>query len=185
LHSIKNSIGEVIQLDSKNCFTFSKEKLLVTSNIKDLIIVNTKNTTLVTKKGSDNNIRQIVIKLKEKKRKEVLSDTSSNRPWGSFSTLEEGQGYKVKKLSILPGQKISLQKHYKRSEHWVVVEGVANITKGKTNFILKTNQSTFIKKGEIHRIENKTKKKLVIIEVQTGNYLEEDDIKRIKDIYNR
>jgi mannose-6-phosphate isomerase-like protein (cupin superfamily) len=88
-------------------------------------------------------------------------------------------------LHILPGQKISLQKHYKRSEHWVIINGTAFITKGKKQFKLNANQSTFIKKGEVHRIENKSKKDLIMIEVQTGEYLEEDDIKRFKDIYKR
>ena len=95
------------------------------------------------------------------------------------------KGYKVKKLHILPGQKISLQKHFKRSEHWVVIQGTAYIIKGKKQFKLSANQSTFIKRGEIHRIENKSKKDLIMIEVQTGEYLEEDDIKRFKDIYKR
>ena len=85
----------------------------------------------------------------------------------------------------MPGQKISLQKHFKRSEHWVVIEGTANIIKGKKQFKLSANQSTFIKKGEIHRIENRSKKDLIMIEVQTGKYLEENDIKRFKDIYKR
>ena len=88
-------------------------------------------------------------------------------------------------MHILPGQKISLQKHFKRSEHWVVVKGTAFIIKGKKQFKLNANQSTFIKKGEVHRIENKSKKDLIMIEVQTGEYLEEDDIKRFKDIYKR
>ena len=92
---------------------------------------------------------------------------------------------KLKKLLVLPGEKISLQKHLRRSEHWVVIEGIATITKGKKKFLLKHNESTFIKKGEVHRIENNAKKNLILVEVQTGNYLEEDDIYRLKDKYNR
>ena len=185
LFDITDSIGDVIKVNTNNCFTYSNDKLLVTSNVDDLIIVNTNNATLVTKKGNSSDIRNIVKRLDLNKRKESISDSFSNRPWGSFTTLGAGEGYKVKKLIILPGHKISLQKHLKRSEHWVVVYGIASITKGKENFTLKTNQSTFIKKGEIHRIENKTNKDLIMIEVQTGNYLEEDDIKRYKDQYNR
>ena len=182
---MNSSIGDVIKFNTKNSFTYSNDKLLVTSDVDNLIIVNTNNATLVTKKGNSSNIREIVKNLSLKNRTESITDSFSNRPWGSFTTLGTGKGYKVKKLIILPGHKISLQKHLKRSEHWVVIKGIASIIKGKEKFILKPNQSTFIKKGEIHRIENKTNKSLIMIEVQTGNYLEEDDIKRYKDEYNR
>ncbi len=185
LYESINTVGDVININTKNCFTYSNDKLLVTSGLNNLIIVNTKNATLVSKKGKSSDIRSIVKKLEATDREELLSEVSSNRPWGSFTNLGTGNGYKVKKLLIAPGQKISLQKHFKRSEHWVVVKGTALITKGKKSFILKTNQSTFIKKGEIHRIENRNKSDLIMIEVQTGNYLEEDDIKRLKDIYSR
>ena len=185
LFDVTNSIGDVIQFNTKNSFTYSNDKLLVTSNVDDLIIVNTNNATLVTKKGNSSDIREIVKKLNLKKRAESIADSFSNRPWGSFITLGTGEGYKVKKLIILPGHKISLQKHLKRSEHWVVIKGIASIIRGKEKFILKPNQSTFIKKNEVHRIENKTNKDLIMIEVQTGSYLEEDDIKRYKDQYNR
>ena len=185
LSSIQNSIGNVEKINSKNCFTFSNDNLLIVNDVENLNIVNTKDFTLVSKKSNADDIRKLVSKVSKKRKKEFLYESDSNRPWGSFSNLGEGNGYKVKKLIVLPGQKISLQKHFKRSEHWVVIQGIANITKGKKQFKLRANQSTFIKKGEVHRIENKTKKDLIMIEVQTGDYLEEDDIKRFKDIYNR
>lgn len=185
IYAISKSIGNVERINTQNCFTFSNHNFLVTNNVKDLNIINTKDVTLVSKKGELGDIKKILAKLKKKREKDISFDSESNRPWGSFSTLGEGQGYKVKKLVILPGQKISLQKHFKRSEHWVVIQGRANIIKGKTQFKLKANQSTFIKKGELHRIENRSKVNLIMIEVQTGQYLEEDDIKRFKDIYNR
>ena len=116
---------------------------------------------------------------------EALDDATISRPWGLFENIKQEKDYKVKKLLVLPGEKISLQKHMKRSEHWVVITGTATITKGKTKFKLKKNESTFIKKGEVHRIENNTKKNLILIEVQTGDYLEEDDIYRFEDKYNR
>ena len=115
---------------------------------------------------------------------EAFDDAVISRPWGLFENIKHEKGYKVKKLLVLPGEKISLQKHLKRSEHWVVIEGIATITKGK-KVKLKENESTFIKKGEIHRIENNTKKNLILIEAQTGKYLEEDDIYRFEDKYNR
>ncbi len=183
VYKIKKSIGNVKSFNTKNCFMFSNDKFLVTNNIKDLNIINTRDITLVSKKGDANAIKGLLKKIH--KNKKILNESEANRPWGSFTNLDQGNGYKVKKLHILPGQKISLQKHFKRSEHWVIVKGTAYIIKGKKQFKLNANQSTFIKKGEIHRIENKSKKDLVMIEVQTGDYLEEDDIKRFKDIYKR
>ena len=183
IYEIKESIGNVKKINTHNCFTFSNHKVLVTNEVKDLNIINTKDITLVSKKGDANSVRELVKKIN--KNKELLNESESSRPWGSFTNLDQGSGYKVKKLHILPGHKISLQKHFKRSEHWVVVQGTAFIVKGKKCFKLNVNQSTFIKKGEVHRIENKSKKDLIMIEVQTGDYLEEDDIKRFKDIYSR
>ena len=121
----------------------------------------------------------------DNKKREAYDNSVISRPWGLFENIKHEKGYKVKKLVVLPGEKISLQKHMKRSEHWVVITGIATITKGKKKFKLKANESTFIKKGEVHRIENNTKKNLILIEVQTGNYLEEDDIFRLEDKYNR
>ena len=183
IYKINKSIGNVESINTKNCFIFSNHKFLVTNEVKDLNIINTKDITLVSKKGDANAIKKLYEKIH--KNKKLFNESEANRPWGSFTNLDQGNGYKVKKLHILPGQKISLQKHFKRSEHWVVIEGTAYIIKGKKQFKLSANQSTFIKKGEIHRIENKSKKDLIIIEVQTGEYLEEDDIKRFKDIYKR
>ena len=183
IYKIKESIGNVESFNTKNSFMFSNHKLLVTNDVEDLNIINTKDITLVSKKGDSNAIKELLKKIH--KNKKILNESETNRPWGSFTNLDQGNGYKVKKLHILPGQKISLQKHLKRSEHWVVVKGTAYIIKGKKKFKLNANQSTFIKKGEIHRIENKSKKDLVMIEVQTGEYLEEDDIKRFEDIYKR
>ncbi|OUU27988.1 MAG: mannose-1-phosphate guanylyltransferase/mannose-6-phosphate isomerase [Candidatus Endolissoclinum sp. TMED37] len=185
IYKIKKSIGNVESISTKNCFTFSNHKTLITNDVKNLNIINTRDITLVSKKGDANTIKQLINKISKKKNKEILNEAESNRPWGSFINLDQGNGYKVKKLHILPGHKISLQKHFKRSEHWVVINGTALITKGRKKFKLNANQSTFIKKGEIHRIENKSRKDLIMIEVQTGEYLEEDDIKRFKDIYKR
>ena len=185
LKKIKEKTGDVVSIETRNCMTYSNDKLLVTAGVKDLIIVNTKNATLVSNKESSSYLRKAVKKLINLKRDEALNDNIESRPWGSFENIQYGKGYKVKKLLILPGEKISLQKHLKRSEHWVVVQGTAKITKGKKVFNLFCNQSIFIDKRMVHRIENATKKDLIIIEVQTGNYLEEDDIIRIEDKYKR
>ncbi len=185
LYEVKKSYGNVISINSENNFTYTDGKLLVVSGVNDQVIVNTKNAILVTKKESSNLLRDIMKLLVKKGYQEAYDDSVVSRPWGLFENIKYEKGYKVKKLLVLPGEKISLQKHLKRSEHWVVISGIATITKGKKRFKLKNNESTFIKKGEIHRIENNTKKNLVLIEVQTGDYLEEDDIYRFEDKYNR
>ncbi len=185
LYKVRKSFGNILSINSNNNFTYSNEKLMVVSGIKDQVIVNTKNAILVTKKDSPNFLRDIMKLLIEKNHEEAYDDAVVSRPWGLFENIKHESGYKVKKLLVLPGEKISLQKHLKRSEHWVVISGTATITKGKNKFFLKANESTFIKKGEVHRIENNTKNNLVLIEVQTGNYLEEDDIYRFEDKYNR
>lgn len=185
IYEVQKSFGNVLSVNAQNNFTYTDNKLLVVAGIKDQVIVNTKNAILVTKKESSNLLRSAMKILIKKNKTEAFDDSIISRPWGLFENIKHEPGYKVKKLLVLPGEKISLQKHMKRSEHWVVIEGIATITKGKKKFKLKTNESTFIKKGEIHRIENSTKKNLVLIEVQTGNYLEEDDIYRLEDKYNR
>ena len=174
-----------MSINSNNNFTYSDQKLVVVSGINDQVVVNTKNAVLVTKKDSAHQLRDVMRLLIKDGREEAFDDSVISRPWGLFENIKSEKGYKVKKLLILPGEKISLQKHLKRSEHWVVISGIATITKGKKKFLLKKNESTFIKKGEVHRIENNGKVNLVLIEVQTGDYLEEDDIYRFEDKYNR
>ena len=130
-------------------------------------------------------MKNIVEKLINKERSEVISHRKVNRPWGYYDSIEVGNGFQVKKISVNPNAKISLQKHKYRSEHWVVILGIAKITCGEKVFILEKNQSTYIPKGEIHRLENCGDSPLEIIEIQTGEYLGEDDIIRFEDDFNR
>ncbi|MEC6996942.1 MAG: mannose-1-phosphate guanylyltransferase/mannose-6-phosphate isomerase [Pseudomonadota bacterium] len=185
IYKLQKSFGNVLSIEAKNNFTYSDDKLLVIAGIKDQVIVNTKNAILVTTKESSNLLRKVMQLLERRNKPEAYDDSTISRPWGMFENIKQEEGFKIKKLLILPGEKISLQKHLRRSEHWVVISGIATITKGKKKFLLKPNESTFIKKGEVHRIENNSKKNLVLVEVQTGNYLEEDDILRLKDKYRR
>ena len=134
---------------------------------------------------NNDELRDIVKKLKKKKHSSIDVHKHVFRPWGEFKNIFMDQGFQIKILIIYPKNKISLQYHKKRSEHWVVVEGKASVTKGKQKFELNTNQSTFIDVGEIHRLENKTSSILKLVEVQTGKYLGEDDIVRIQDKYGR
>ena len=172
----------------KNSLVWSSnpEKKIVGVNIDNLIIVEEDDTTLIMNKEKNNDeLRNIVEKLKRKKHISLDVHRHVFRPWGEFKNIHTDQGFQIKILIIYPKNKISLQYHKKRSEHWVVVEGEASVTKGDHKFDLKTNQSTFIDVGEIHRLENKTSRILKLVEVQTGKYLGEDDIVRIQDKYGR
>ena len=172
----------------KNSLVWSSnpKKKIVGINIDNLIIVEEDDTTLIMNKDKNNNeLRSVVKKLQKKN--DISTDIHKHvfRPWGEFKNIHTSQDFQIKILIIYPKKKISLQYHKKRSEHWVVVEGKASVTKGDKIFDLNTNQSTFINVGEIHRLENKTSQILKLVEVQTGKYLGEDDIVRIEDEYGR
>jgi len=177
--------GDVILKDVKNTYTSSSNRLVSAIGVDNLIIIDTKDALLVANKEYSQQINTIVNKLNESLRNETNFHRKIYRPWGYYDLLESGDGFQVKRLLINPGAKISLQKHLHRAEHWVVVKGLATVTSGETIIELKINQSTFIPKGTIHRVENKQRTPLEIIEVQTGDYLGEDDIIRLKDDYDR
>ncbi|MCX6800451.1 MAG: mannose-1-phosphate guanylyltransferase/mannose-6-phosphate isomerase [Candidatus Falkowbacteria bacterium] len=172
--------------DSKNIFVHSENnRLIATVGVDDLIIIETNDAILVQKKGKSENVKDIVKILKEKNIKEIEHNTIVHRPWGKYEILMDGKKHKAKKITVYPKEKLSLQSHYHRAEHWIVVQGVAKIVNGKDEIILKENESTFIPAFTMHRLENPGKINLEIIEVQTGLYLEEDDIIRYDDKYNR
>jgi len=179
------SEGDVMFKDVKNTYASSSSRLVSAIGVKNLIIIDTKDALLVAHREYSQKINTIVNKLNETNRKEANFHQKVYRPWGYYDLLDSGNSFQVKRLLINPGAKISLQKHLHRAEHWVVVEGIATITIGDKIIELRINQSTFIPKGTIHRIENKQDTPLEIIEVQTGAYLGEDDIIRIKDDYDR
>ena len=187
---IKDSLGNVVEGDVtldkvKNSYLYSTNRLVAASNIADLIVIDTQDALLVTTRDNSLNIKNIVKKLKKNKRTEIENHRKVYKPWGYYDSIDTGYNFQVKRILVNPGAKLSLQKHLHRSEHWVVVSGVAKITCGKKIYNLEKNQSTYIPKGEIHRLENIENYPLEIIEVQTGNYLGEDDIIRLKDDYQR
>ena len=179
------AIGEVMTIDTKNCLIFGNKRLLSTIGLKDCIIVETSDAVLVTKKGEAWKVKEIVNRLMEGKRKEASEHITSFRPWGSYKILEQGLGYKIKRVVVNPSQKISLQKHVHRSEHWVVVKGMAKVTIGNKKILIHENESAYVPKATLHRLENTGKVPVEIIEVQNGEYLEEDDIERFEDDYGR
>ena len=177
--------GDVILDNVSNSYVYSSNRLVSATNLSDLIIIDTQDALLVSSKKSSQNINNIVEKLKIDNRSEKDDNRKVYRPWGYFDSIDYGEGFQVKRLFINPGAKLSLQKHQKRAEHWVVVKGIALVTCGEKKYKLTENQSTYIPKGEIHRLENCEKNPLEIIEIQTGNYLGEDDIIRLEDDYER
>ncbi len=187
----KDSQGNIfkadsVNLDSRNITVVGSRRLIATIGLEDLIIVDTPDALLVTRKDKSEDVKKIVDILKASRRPEHYEHKTVKRPWGAFTVLETGHGFKVKLVEVKPGKALSLQYHNKRSEHWVVVEGVAKIVKGKRNLIYEANESTYIPIGCAHRLANPSKDKLLkIVEVQAGKYLEEDDIVRIKDDFGR
>jgi mannose-1-phosphate guanylyltransferase/mannose-6-phosphate isomerase len=186
----KNSDNNVINGDTilsnvKNSFIHSSYRLTAVNDLSDIVIVDTQDALLVSSKKGSQDIKYLVEKLQNENREEPDNHRKVYRPWGYFDSIDNGDGFKVKRIFVKPQAKLSLQKHKKRSEHWVVVKGVALVTCGTKIFKLAKNESTYIPKGEIHRLENDGKDILEIIEIQTGEYFGEDDIIRIEDDYHR
>ena len=175
--------GDIILNAVKNSYIHSSNKLITVSDLSDLVIIDTEDALLVANK---NNSQELKLTLKQiENRKELSNNRKVYRPWGYFDSIDSGTNFQVKRIYVNPKSKISLQKHKARAEHWVVVKGIALITCGDDTFELKENQSTYIPKGTIHRLENTSDEPLEIIEIQSGEYLGEDDIVRLEDDYKR
>lgn len=177
--------GDVILEDSSNNFIKSEYRLVTAVGCNNLVIVETADAIMVADKDKSQDIKKIVDKLKSEKRVERLTHRRVYRPWGSYETLDYGEFFQVKRLRVSPGKKLSLQSHNKRAEHWVVVKGTATVTRGEEMFLLRKNESTYIPVGTKHRLENATDELLELIEVQSGDYLGEDDIIRYEDDFGR
>ena len=177
--------GNIFLDDVQNTFTYSTTRLISVSGVSDLIIIDTQDALLVTNAKNSHNIKNVIQKLKSNNRPELDFHRKVYRPWGYYDLIDAGVGFQAKRIVVNPGAKLSLQKHLHRAEHWIVVSGIATITRGNKISTLKTNESTYISKEELHRLENHEKTPLKIIEIQTGSYLDEDDIIRIEDHYKR
>jgi mannose-1-phosphate guanylyltransferase/mannose-6-phosphate isomerase len=178
-------IGPIVDLGSRGSIFYAEHRLVATIGLVDMVVVDTADATLVCPKSRSQDVKQLVEKLRERKAPEQLIHRTVLRPWGSYTVLEEGPGYKVKRVSVNPGGRLSLQRHSKRSEHWVVTTGTARVTCGDRVFDLRVNESTMIPKETAHRLENLGHVPLDIIEVQSGDYVGEDDIVRLADDYGR
>jgi len=180
-----SNLDNLVALESRNNFVFGRYKTIALNHVSDMIIVETPTALLISKKGKSQDIKKLVELVKKKDEKLVEYGRTVFKPWGKFSTLESGKCFKVKSLLVEPGKRLSLQKHLHRSEHWVVVRGVATVEIDDKEFLLRENESTYIPIGSKHRLSNHEKSPLEIIEVQVGKYLEEDDIIRFDDDFSR
>ncbi len=175
-------IGDALIKDSNGIFVHATSRLVSVVGVSNVVVVETPDAVLVIDKARSQEVKQIVAELGKTKRSEHMQHRKVHRPWGWYDSIEEGEGFKVKRIMVRPHASLSLQKHSKRAEHWVVVSGTAEVVCGEKKIILHENQSTYIPLGEIHRLTNPSDKPLEIIEVQSGSYLGEDDIVRLGSV---
>ena len=177
--------GEAILHEVSNCFIDSRDRLVGAVGVHDLIVVDTPDALLIADARRSQDVKHIALELKRRGHEAYRLHRTVNRPWGTYSVIEEGSNFKIKRIVVRSGASLSLQMHHHRSEHWIVVKGMARVVNGERDFLLDTNQSTFIPAGHSHRLSNPGIIDLVMIEVQSGEYLGEDDIVRFDDIYGR
>jgi mannose-1-phosphate guanylyltransferase / mannose-6-phosphate isomerase len=185
-NEIGNSIrGRGVVMNANNVHIRSEELLTTVVGVDNIIVVTTQDAVLVLDKDRANEVKQLVDQLKCENRREVFEHKRSYRPWGYYQSVDEGARYQVKRIVVKPGERLSLQKHFHRAEHWIVVKGIAEVTRNNELHLVHENESIYLPIGSTHRMANPGKIDLELIEVQTGSYLGEDDIIRIEDVYNR
>lgn len=177
--------GDVLAFETKDSLLFAEERLVATIGLDNIMVIETNDVVLVASKKETQKVKEVVAQLKNRGKKEVHEHLTAVRPWGTYTVLTEGERHKIKKITVHPKQKLSLQMHYHRSEHWVVVRGTAKVVIGEEERIVHEGESIFVPKSSIHRVENPGIVPLEIIEVQVGEYLGEDDIIRLEDVYGR
>ena len=177
--------GDCLDLGSRGTTVVGHSHLIATIGLKDVVVVDTEDAVLVCDKNRTEDVKHLVLRIKERKRPEHFTHKTVKRPWGAYTVINHGNGFKVKLVQIAPNKRLSLQRHFKRSEHWVVVEGEAKVTIGRDVYFRGPNQSIYVPPKGVHRLENASAKPLKIVEVQCGSYLEEDDIERVEDDFVR
>lgn len=179
------AVGDAIFVDSYNTFVQSDGRLVATVGVRDLVVIDTDDALLVAHVDHTQAVREVVSRLKKSDHEAFRLHRTVRRPWGTYTVLEQGPRFKIKRIEVKPGAALSLQMHHHRSEHWIVVQGMARVTNGNGSGLVNINESTFIPAGHKHRLENPGVLELVMIEVQSGEYLGEDDIVRFEDDYGR
>lgn len=177
--------GEAIAVGSQNCFIRGSDRLVAAVGVENLVVVDTADALLICHQDKVQQVKEVVSQLKARGHESYRQHRTVFRPWGAYTVLEEGPGYKIKRIEVKPGAALSLQMHHHRSEHWIVVSGTAQVTNNEDTFLLCANESTYIRVGHKHRLENPGVIPLTMIEVQSGEYLGEDDIVRYDDQYGR
>ena len=178
-------MGDTLVHQTTNCYINNMDKLVATVGLDNIVVVNTKDAVLVATKDKVQHVKKIVETLKKDERSEHYNHREVYRPWGKYDSVDSGRRYQVKRITVKPGAKLSLQMHHHRAEHWVVVSGTAKVQRGEETILVSENQSIYIPLGTKHTLENPGKIPLELIEVQSGSYLGEDDIVRIEDVYGR
>ena len=179
------SQGDAAFLDAKNCYVHSPDRLTTVVGLEDVVVVTTRDAVLVVDRHQTEKVKGLVARLTASGRPEATTHVKVFRPWGSYESIDTGTRHQVKRITVNPGSKLSLQSHFHRAEHWVVVSGTARITVGEQTGLYTENQSVYIPLGTTHRLDNPGRIPLDLIEVQSGSYLGEDDIVRYEDVYNR
>ena len=174
-----------ICIDAKNNLIITGERQVALIDVDDLLVVDTSDALLISKKGSSQKVKTVVAEIKKQAPELAEIHRLAHRPWGTYEVLQDSEQYKVKRIVVKPGERLSLQKHFHRNEHWIVVSGTATVTVENKTFLVRPNESTYIQMGQLHRLENQGKIDLVMVEVQVGEYTGEDDIVRVDDIYGR
>jgi mannose-1-phosphate guanylyltransferase len=177
--------GQALLHEVRNCYIQSRDRIVGAVGIENLIIVDTPDALLVADKSRSQEVGRLYATLKQQGHEAYKLHRTVHRPWGTYTVLEEGSRFKIKRIVVKPRASLSLQLHHHRSEHWIVVSGMAKVVNGANEFFVGTNESTYIPAGHKHRLDNPGKVDLVMIEVQSGEYLGEDDIVRFDDIYGR
>ena len=177
--------GQALLHDVSNCYIQSKERMVGAVGVKNLVIIDTPDALLIADRSRAQDVKHVYAKLKAQGHETHKLHRTVHRPWGTYTVLEEGSRFKIKRIEVKPGASLSLQMHHHRSEHWIVVSGMAKVVNGELDLLIATNESTYIPAGHKHRLENPGVVNLVMIEVQSGEYLGEDDIVRFQDVYGR
>ncbi|GHD53882.1 mannose-1-phosphate guanyltransferase [Marinobacter persicus] len=177
--------GDALAINTRNSLIHAEHKLVATVGVEDLIVVETKDAVLVAHKDHVQDVKKVVEAIKNDGRHEHMNHREVYRPWGVYDSIDNGERYQVKRITVKPGARLSVQMHHHRAEHWIVVSGTAKVTVGEKEFLVTENQSTYIPVGQVHCLENPGVIPLELIEVQSGSYLGEDDIVRLKDQYGR
>ena len=179
------TVGDAVLINTHGCYIQSDSRVVAAVGVENLVVVDTPDALLVANKSESQAVKEVVQRLKINNSRAHLLHRTVHRPWGTYTVLEEGPGYKIKRIVVKPKAALSLQLHHHRSEHWVILKGTALVVNNAEQYVVQCNESTFIAAGHKHRLENRGPDELVIIEVQAGDYVGEDDIVRFEDVYGR